>query len=188
MPGDIFAHTNIAKYVSNIRSILTVRYTHHPHSQFHSFDDNANSVLSYAVDPVGVEHGQSHDTVSIISLTGLHFKTVVLVGHSGCGGVKAAIEAAAAGPVEPHNPLTRWLNPLIRLVRTLDLRGLPEDEAVAKVVEANIFRQVDNICNSEPIVTAWAAGNNVFVHGWVYNLATGRIRELVVRSLPSVCS
>lgn len=150
MPGDIFAHTNIA-------------------NQFHSFDDNANSVLSYAVDPVGVEH-------------------VVLVGHSGCGGVKAAIDAAAKGPVEPHNPLTRWLNPLIRLVRTLDLRGLPENEVVDKVVEANIFRQVDNICNSEPIVTAWAAGNNVFVHGWVYDLATGRIRELVVRSLPSVRS
>ncbi|KAG2140026.1 carbonic anhydrase [Suillus cothurnatus] len=150
MPGDIFTHTNIA-------------------NQFHSFDDNANSVLSYAVDPVGVEH-------------------VVLVGHSVCGGAKAAIKAAAEEPVEPHDPLTRWLDPLIQLVRTLDLCGLPESEAVDKVVEANIFRQVDNICKSKPIVTAWAAGNNVSVHGWVYDLATGHIRELVVRSLPYKCS
>lgn len=150
MPGDIFTHTNIA-------------------NQFHSFDDNVNSVLSYAVDSIGVEH-------------------VVLVGHSVCGGVKAAIEAAAEGPVDPRNTLTRWLIPLIQLVRTLDLRGLSENEAVDKVVQANIFRQVDNICNSKPIVTAWAAGNNVLVHGWVYDLATGRIRELVVRSLPCVCA
>ncbi|KAG1811704.1 carbonic anhydrase [Suillus variegatus] len=152
MPGDVFTHTNIA-------------------NQFHSFDDNANSVLSYAVDPVGVKH-------------------VVLVGHSVCGGAQAAIQAAKEGPVEPHNPLTRWLAPLIQLVRTLDLHGLPENEAVDKVVEANILKQVENICLSEPIVTAWATGNNVSVHGWVYDLATGRIRELVVRSPPcaNACS
>ncbi|KAG2346918.1 carbonic anhydrase [Suillus weaverae] len=141
MPGDIFNHTNIA-------------------NQFHSFDDNANSVLSYAVDTVGVEH-------------------VVLVGHSVCGGVIAAIKAAA----EPNKPTMRWLFPLVQLVRSLDLRGLSEDEAVNKVVAANVFRQVDNLCKSKPISAAWAAGNNVCVHGWVYDLATGRLRELIVRSI-----
>ncbi|KAG2136119.1 carbonic anhydrase [Suillus bovinus] len=146
MPGDIFTHTNIA-------------------NQFHSFDDNVNSVLSFAVHQVDVKH-------------------VVLVGHSICGGAIAAIEAADGGPVEPHDPLTRWLIPLIQLVRTLDLDGLPENEAVEKVIEANIYKQVENICLSEPIVTAWAAGNDVSVHGWLYDLATGRIRELVVRSPP----
>ncbi|KAG1838813.1 hypothetical protein DFJ58DRAFT_608094, partial [Suillus subalutaceus] len=57
IPGDIFTHTNISH-------------------QFHSFDDNTNSVLSYAIDSVGVER-------------------VVLVGHSICGGAKSAIKAAA---------------------------------------------------------------------------------------------
>ncbi|KAG1720139.1 carbonic anhydrase [Suillus lakei] len=136
MPGDIFTHTNIA-------------------NQFHAFDDNANSVLSFAVDPVDVEH-------------------VVLVGHSVCGGAQAAIRAAAEVPAEPRNPLMRWLTPLIELVRTLDLSGLPENDAVDKVVEANVFRQVHNICKSESIVTAWAVGKKVSVHGWVYDLATGR--------------
>jgi len=147
MPGDIFTHTNIA-------------------NQFHSFDDNANSILSFAVsDEVGVDH-------------------VVLVGHSICGGAQAAIQAASAEPTKPNNPIERWLTPLIELIRTLDLSGLDENEALDIVTKANINKQVENICNSEPIVTAWAAGKRVSVHGWEYDLATGRIRELVVRSLP----
>ncbi|KAG2119407.1 carbonic anhydrase [Suillus clintonianus] len=153
MPGTIFAHTNIA-------------------NQFHIFDDNAHSVLGYAVKEVGVEH-------------------VVLVGHSVCGGAKAAIAAAAHPDLPSPDPLTRWLTPLTQLVRTLDLSELSESEAVDKVVEANIVKQVDNICKSEPIVTAWAnpGAKKVSVHGWVYDLATGRIRELFSRHPPAcVCS
>jgi carbonic anhydrase len=52
-----------------------------------------------------------------------------------------------------------------------------------KVVETNVIMQVDNICKSEPITTVWADPNakNVTVHGWVYDLAHGRINELVCR-------
>ncbi|KAG2140022.1 carbonic anhydrase, partial [Suillus cothurnatus] len=103
---------------------------------------------------------------------------VVLVGHSICGGAQAAIQAAGAEPTKPNNPIERWLIPLIELVRTLDLSGLDENEALDIVTKANINKQVENICNSEPIVTAWAAGKRVSVHGWEYDLATGRIREL----------
>ncbi|KAG2359812.1 carbonic anhydrase [Suillus spraguei] len=146
MPGDIFTHTNIA-------------------NQFHSFDDNANSVLSCAISEE-IDH-------------------VVLVGHSICECVQEAIvNAAAAKPADPNNPIERWLTPLSELVRTLDLSGLDESEALDLVTKANINKQVENICNSEPIVTAWADGKRVSVHGWLYDLATGRIRELVVRSLP----
>ncbi|KAG0702099.1 carbonic anhydrase [Suillus ampliporus] len=152
MPGDICTHTNIA-------------------NQFHVDDDNAQAVLDFAVNTLGVEH-------------------VVLVGHNICEGAQAAIEAAVYPDVpQPDDPLTRWLTPLTELVRTLDLSGLSFSEATEKVVEANIVMQVDNICKSDTIVASWAdpRAKKVIVHGWLYDLATGRIKELFSRHPPS-CS
>ncbi|KAG2046367.1 carbonic anhydrase [Suillus hirtellus] len=138
-------------------------------NQFHLNDDSALSVLTYAVKVVGIEH-------------------VVLVGHTNCGGaaacLKAAEDAAAdTGAPQPDTPLTRWLSPLIALVQSLDLSACSASEALDKVVQTNVITQVDNICNSEPITTAWADPNakKVTVHGWVYDLARGRIDELVFR-------
>ncbi|KAG2145442.1 carbonic anhydrase [Suillus bovinus] len=138
-------------------------------NQFHLNDDSALSVLTYALKVVGVEH-------------------VVLVGHSNCGGAAAclkAVEDAAADPgaSQPDTPLTRWLSPLIAHVQSLDLSACSASEALNKVVESNVIAQVDNICKSEPIITAWADPNarKVTVHGWVYDLARGQIDELVFR-------
>ncbi|KAG1810361.1 carbonic anhydrase [Suillus plorans] len=138
-------------------------------NQFNLNDDSALSVLTYAVKVVGIEH-------------------VVLVGHTNCGGaaacLKAAEDAAAdTGAPQPETPLTRWLSPLITLVQSLDLSACSASEALDKVVQANVITQVDNICNSEPITTAWADPNakKVTVHGWVYDLARGHIDELVYR-------
>ncbi|KAG1844550.1 carbonic anhydrase [Suillus tomentosus] len=138
-------------------------------NQFHLNDDSALSVLTYAVKVVGIEH-------------------VVLVGHTNCGGaaacLKAAEDAAAdTGAPQPDTPLTRWLSPFIALVQSLDLSACSASEALDKVVQTNVITQVDNICNSEPITTAWADPNakKVTVHGWVYDLARGRIDELVLR-------
>ncbi|KAG1854748.1 carbonic anhydrase [Suillus tomentosus] len=153
-PGDIFVHRNVA-------------------NQFHLHDDSALSVLSFAVkevDPLSNEYMPP---------------TVVLVGHTNCGGAMACIEAAKVAATNPSasTPLTRWLSPLTALVRSLDLSACSANEALNKVVEANIIKQVDNICKSEPITTAWAdpLAKKVTVHGWMYDLAEGRIKELVVR-------
>ncbi|KAG2344199.1 carbonic anhydrase [Suillus weaverae] len=136
-------------------------------NQFHLDDDSALSVLTYAVKVVGVEH-------------------VILVGHTNCGGAAAClkiVEDAAANPdaSQPDSPLTRWLSPLIARVQSLDLSTYSATEALNKVVETNVMAQVDNICKSEPITTAWADpdAKKVTVHGWVYDLAGGRINELV---------
>ncbi|OAX38208.1 carbonic anhydrase [Rhizopogon vinicolor AM-OR11-026] len=156
-PGDIFVHRNIA-------------------NQFHLHDDSALSVLTYAVKAVGVEH-------------------VVLVGHTNCGGAAACLQAAkdadaaastGTGASQPDTPLTRWLNPLTKLVQSLDLSACSASEALNKVVEANIIMQVDNLCKAEPITAAWAdpQAKQVTVHGWVYDLAEGRIKELVSRDAP----
>ncbi|KAG1770279.1 carbonic anhydrase [Suillus occidentalis] len=106
---------------------------------------------------------------------------LVLVGHTGCGGVKEAITTANKEEhVELDTPLTRWLKPLVKL-------GLSEKDAVDKVVEANIInkvvkeniiKQVENIWNSEPISTAQKTENKVSVHGWMYNLSNGLITKV----------
>ncbi|KAG0702101.1 carbonic anhydrase [Suillus ampliporus] len=139
-------------------------------NQFHPNDDSALSALTYAVKVVGVAH-------------------VVLVGHTNCGGAAACLAAATNAAARPgaSNPLTRWLSSLTALVQSLDLSACSASEALDKVVEANVIMQVDNICKSEPITTAWADPNakKVTVHGWVYDLAEGRIKELVVRDAPA---
>jgi len=79
----------------------------------------------------------------------------------------------------------RWLGPLIELAKSI-IPGSPPSEVQDRVTEANIIQQVDNICKSKPIETAWATPNakKVTVHGWVYDLAKGRIREIYVRDSP----
>jgi len=122
--------------------------------------------------------------------------TVVLVGHTHCGGAAACLQAANDAAANPNpdtlqlheTPLTRWLEPLTELVHSLDLSECSSSsEAVNKIVEANVLKQVDNICRAEPIASAWADPNakKVTVHGWVYDLAEGLIKELVSRTPPS---
>ncbi|KAI6005373.1 carbonic anhydrase [Pisolithus marmoratus] len=159
-PGDIFVHRNIA-------------------NQFHHHDDSALSVLTYAVNVVGVEH-------------------VIIVGHTHCGGAAVCLEAAQAQAsnspptVSPDTPLGRWLAPLINLVTTLDLKTLPAETHLDAIVEANVKRQVENVCATDVIKGVWAAAtgdeskekSQVWVHGWVYDVASGRLKDLNVSRGP----
>ncbi|KAI6095465.1 carbonic anhydrase [Pisolithus sp. B1] len=159
-PGDIFVHRNIA-------------------NQFHPDDDSALSVLMFAVNVVGVEH-------------------VLVVGHTHCGGAATCLEAVQAQasnsppPVSPNTPLGRWLAPLTNLVSTLDLETLPAETHLDAIVEANVKRQVENVCATDVIKGAWAAAlgdesgekRQVWVHGWVYDVASGRLKDLGVSRGP----
>jgi len=131
-------------------------------NQVHPDDDSVLSVITYATAVVGVEH-------------------ILVVGHTNCGGAAACLNAVtgATPPPEPTTPLGRWLAPLIALVGTLDLKGLPESEAMTKIVEESVRAQVANVANTAPMQGAWAAGRkNLWVHGLVYELGTGRLRDL----------
>jgi len=124
---------------------------------------------------------------------------VIIVGHTGCGGALACLNAAKEGqdpsttlPTLPASaPLNQWLAPLTSLAISLhpQLAPFSADTALPKLVEANVRVQVDAMCASEPIVGAWAdAGHRpVWVHGWVYELENGRLKDLqITRGPPSL--
>ncbi|KAL1693341.1 carbonic anhydrase [Schizophyllum commune] len=190
-PGDIFVHRNIAKYV-----VLLPAGGSHPdaprlppfspplrtRSQFHPDDISAHAVLSYAVDHLGVEH-------------------VVVVGHSECGGATACLNASVqlleddartpcCDPSQPAEaPLNRWLAPLTKLAAELKLSSAPRDEALDALVEENVKAQVENIIQSQTIQKAWQNGKSprgkeVWVHGWVFDLSIGKLKDLEISQGP----
>lgn len=115
---------------------------------------------------------------------------MVLAGHTRCGGAAACYDAVSARPATPPDtaapatPLTRWLAPLTSLITSLDLSTTPPDAALDIIVQENVKRQVEHICAAEPVKQAWAAGKDVSVHGWVYDVASGRIKDLGVTRGP----
>ncbi|KAF8547533.1 carbonic anhydrase [Imleria badia] len=140
-------------------------------NQFHPDDDSALAVLSYAIGVVGVQH-------------------VVIAGHTQCGGAAACYQAVSAPTPEdtpsPSTPLSRWLTPLTHLIADLDLdlATTPASSALDIIIRENVKRQVQHVCAAEPVRQAWAAGKQVWVHGWVYDVASGRIQDLEVSRGP----
>jgi len=172
-PGDIFVHRNIAK------SVLS------PLSSVVEFD------ISFA-SQVHLPHNISFCIDSTLAPA-----SVVVVGHSECGGAKACLDAAQNPSVNEDGsittipslprdaPLNRWLAPLTRFVASLQLSGKPTKEALPVVVEGNIKMQVENLCKTQTMSNAWASKKKVWVHGWLYDLATGRLKDLEISRGPA---
>ncbi len=123
-------------------------------SQFHLDDDNALSVLAYAVEHLKVSH-------------------IIVAGHTLCGGAEAALAAAHAScpPPPPSGPLARWLGPLTEIAR--------EYEDLTELIEANVRAQVNNVAGTDVVRAAWADNKRKLqVHGWIYDLGTGRFRDM----------
>ncbi|KAI9449164.1 carbonic anhydrase [Lactarius psammicola] len=130
-------------------------------------DDNSLSVITYAVAHVHVEH-------------------ILIVGHTHCGGAAAALKAVngTLGPVEPV--LERWLTPLIALAGKLN--PTPSHDPLTRLVEESVRVQVENVSNSEPVRKVWAEGKKkLCVHGLVYDLETGLLRDLKVTKGCETC-
>jgi carbonic anhydrase len=103
---------------------------------------------------------------------------VIVVGHSQCGGADACLKGSSKPPTEPTTPLDRWIIPLTDLARSLDLAGKPAEEALALLVKENVKMQVENLAKSATIVNAWNQRKGVWIHGWIYDLPSGRLRDL----------
>ncbi len=119
-------------------------------------DLNCLSVIQYAVDVLKVRH-------------------ILVVGHYGCAGVLAGLERMRLGladnwirhvtdVAEKHQPL----------LVDLDSPALRHD----RLCELNVLEQVANVCQTTVVRDAWARGQPLFVHGWVYTLRDGRVHDL----------
>jgi len=121
-------------------------------------DANYLSVLQFAVDVLKVKH-------------------VMVVGHYGCGGVAAAVDGKRRGLVD------HWLHPIreVEAAHREELAALPHDHArLNRLVELNVVRQVKNVASDVFVQDAWARGQSLAVHGWVYSIADGLITDLNV--------
>jgi carbonic anhydrase len=125
-------------------------------------DLNALSVIQYAVDALGVKH-------------------IIVVGHSNCGGIRAAMTNQRAGLVD------NWLRHVqdVRDAHEDFLASLPEGDRVDALVELNVLEQARNVCRTTVVADAWLRGQSVVVHGWVYGLHNGLLQDMCITSSSS---
>jgi len=123
----------------------------------HPTDVNLMSVLEYAVDVLKVED-------------------ILVVGHYGCGGVKASLQGRLPGIAD------FWLESLRELRRShaAELDALEGDRMEDRLGELNVMAQVETLSHSGIVQGAWARGQTLSLHGWIYSLADGLIRDLGV--------
>jgi carbonic anhydrase len=120
-------------------------------------DLNCLSVIQFAVEVLKVEH-------------------IIVCGHYGCGGVKAVVQKKDVGLV------TNWLRHLddIRETHTKELAVLPSDvEKTRLLCELNVKEQVRNVCESTIVQNAWKQGQRLVVHGWIYGIEDGLLKDLL---------
>ncbi|MEZ4440082.1 MAG: carbonate dehydratase [Polyangiaceae bacterium] len=121
-------------------------------------DINMLSVLQYAVEVLEVPH-------------------IIVCGHYGCGGVAAALTRTDLGLI---NNWLRNIKDVYRLnegeLKLLDSR----EQIERRMVELNVIEQVHHLCQTSIVQNAWAKRTAPVVHGWVYDIADGRIRDLGV--------
>jgi len=118
-------------------------------------DFNCLSVLQYAVHALKVEH-------------------VIVCGHYGCGGVNAALGS------ERHGLIDNWLRNIkdVYAMHRDNLHALPDGERADRLCELNVATQVANVCHTTVVQEAWAAGQKLSIHGWIYGLKDGLLKDL----------
>jgi carbonic anhydrase len=121
-------------------------------------DANYLSVLQFAVDVIKVKH-------------------IIVVGHYGCGGVSAAVDGQRRGLVD------HWLHPIREVFQDhrAELEAIANERArLDRLCELNVVRQVKNVASDVFVQEAWARGQALSVHGWVYSIADGLVNDLGV--------
>ncbi|WP_372749805.1 carbonate dehydratase [Litorivivens sp.] len=119
-------------------------------------DLNCQSVIQYAVEVLKVKH-------------------VIVCGHYGCGGVMAAMGSSQFGLID------NWLRNIKDVYRRheQELAAIEDEtERVNKLCEYNVLAQLENVCHTTTIQNAWARGQELYVHGWIYSIKDGLIRDL----------
>ncbi|MDT7525512.1 MULTISPECIES: carbonate dehydratase [Idiomarinaceae] len=121
-------------------------------------DFNCLSVVQYAVETLQVKH-------------------ILVVGHYGCGGVKAATESCSHGLVD------HWLFGIKDIYREYhqELEAIGDSRArLDRLCELNVIEQVRNLAKTTIIQQAWDRGQELAIHGWVYSIEDGLVRDMEV--------
>ena len=118
-------------------------------------DLNCLSTIQFAVDVLKVRH-------------------VIVCGHYGCGGVKAALDPARLGLID------NWLRHVqdVANVQAAALEGLTGPARLDRLCELNVIEQARHVCETTVLQDAWERGQTVRVHAWIYGLSDGRLRDL----------
>ncbi len=118
-------------------------------------DLNCLSVIQFAVEVLKVKH-------------------IIVCGHYGCGGIKAAMGNQAYGLID------NWLCHIKDVSRfnAEKLEGLGGDKKLDLLCELNVIEQVTNVCNTTTVQSAWKNGAELSVHGWIYNIENGILKDL----------
>ena len=122
-------------------------------------DLNCLSVLQFAIDVLKVKH-------------------VIVCGHYGCGGIRAALEN------ESHGLIDNWLRHIQDVARMHDaaLNEIPDfNLRVDRLCELNVTEQVQNVARTTIVQDAWRRGQDLQLHGWIYGLKDGLLTDLGVR-------
>jgi carbonic anhydrase len=119
-------------------------------------DLNCLSVVQYAVEVLKVEH-------------------IIVCGHYGCGGVKAAMDTS------DHGLIDNWLRHIRDVGRfhAGELAHLGPERRADRLCELNVIEQVTNVCNTTVVKNAWKQGQKLVVHGWIYSIGDGILRQQV---------
>ncbi|MEW4983030.1 MAG: carbonate dehydratase [Cycloclasticus sp.] len=118
-------------------------------------DLNCLSVIQYAIEVLKVKH-------------------IIVCGHYGCGGIKAALEN------QDHGLIDNWLGHIKDVYRLHkdELSTLSENEMQHRLCELNVIEQVSNVCDTTIVKNAWKSGAELFVHGWIYNIENGILKDI----------
>ena len=122
-------------------------------------DLNALSVIQFAIDGLKVQH-------------------IIVVGHSSCGGVRAALTDARLGLVD------NWIRHVkdVRFKHEALLEAIEPQRRVNALCELNVLEQARNVCDTTMVQDAWARGQELVIHGWVYGLHNGLLEDLNITS------
>jgi len=119
-------------------------------------DLNCLSVMQFAVEVLKVEH-------------------IIVCGHYGCGGIKAATE------IQEHGMIDNWLSHIRNVRRTheKELDSIIDiTDHLNRLCELNVIEQVANVCHSPLIQKAWSIDQSLTIHGFVYDISNGRLKNL----------
>ena len=118
-------------------------------------DTNCLSVIQFAVEVLKVKH-------------------IIVCGHYGCGGVKAAVED------QDHGLINEWLQhiKLVKQKHLTELEDLTAKQKNTRMCELNVIEQVKHVSETAAVQQAWKNGNAVSIHGWIYDISDGILHDL----------